>query len=84
MRTGELKLEQFIGKLSYCSSRRKKLPVGRVEESYLLVDTSSINVKTVLVDDAGMTLPDFWHILIVKRTVLQRITVKTMNSLVST
>jgi hypothetical protein len=39
--------------------KEKILPRGRVEEAYLLVDTSSKNVETVPNQAAGMTLPCF-------------------------
>lgn len=55
--------------------------MGRVEKAYLLVDAASENVHTVLNHIAGVTLSDFWYVLIVDLSSFQVLAINFVNPL---
>jgi hypothetical protein len=55
--------------------------VGRVEEAYLLVNTASENVQTVLDKVAGVTLSDFRDVLVVDLPSFEAVAVNLEHAL---
>jgi hypothetical protein len=55
---------------------------GRVEKAYFLIDAAPEDVETVLVKEAGVALANFGLYRVVQWTVLERLAVQSVHSLV--